>query len=130
MRAKHETGRVCRPRAMVSAWPDPPGSWPAGGGGKVFPRGSRPGFPSCAGAPPYLRSALKLDARHATWHSALGWTLRQCGEADAALAAFRQALELAPEERTYASDMLHALNFASGESAERIFEEHVSWAGR
>lgn len=83
-----------------------------------------------AGALAYLRSALKFDARHAAWHSALGWTLRQCGEAEAALAAFRQALELAPEERTYASDMLHALNFASGESAERIFEEHVSRVGR
>jgi predicted O-linked N-acetylglucosamine transferase (SPINDLY family)/glycosyltransferase involved in cell wall biosynthesis len=78
----------------------------------------------------YLRGALRLDAGQATWHSAFGWTLRQCGEAEAALASFRQALELAPDVRTYASDMLHALSFASGESAERISEEHVSWAGR
>jgi predicted O-linked N-acetylglucosamine transferase (SPINDLY family)/glycosyltransferase involved in cell wall biosynthesis len=83
-----------------------------------------------AGALEFLRGAVTLDGRQAAWHSALGWTLRQCGEAEAALASFRQALELAPEVRTYASDMLHALNFASGEPAERISEEHVSWAGR
>ncbi len=82
-----------------------------------------------AGALDCLRSALKLEARHAAWHSALGWTLAQAGEQEAALASFRKALQLAPEVQTYASDMLHSLNFASGASAQKVFEEHVSRAG-
>ena len=77
-----------------------------------------------------FRSALKLESHHAAWHSALGWTLTQVGEAESALASFRRAHELAPEMQMYASDMLNALNFSTGESAQKIFEQHVSWAGR
>ena len=77
-----------------------------------------------------FRRALALDAGQASWHSALGRSLREAGEVEDALAALRRALELAPETEGIASDYLHALNFASGESPEKIFQEHLAWAGR
>jgi len=78
-----------------------------------------------SGATDCFRRAVALDANQALWHSALGWALRQTGEAEAALIAFRRARELEPDSQVFASDMLYALNFASGESAEKIFEEHI-----
>ena len=82
------------------------------------------------GAMDCFRRALALDPSQALWHSALGWTLREAGEAEAALASFRRARQLAPEPQVFDSDMLHALNFASGETPEKIFEEHLAWARR
>ena len=82
------------------------------------------------GATDCFRRAVALDPSQALWHSALGWTLRQSGEAEAALAAFRRARELEPESQAFASDFLHALNFAPDESAEMIFEEHIASAKR
>lgn len=77
-----------------------------------------------------FRKALALEPGQAEWHAALGWALKQTGDAEAALAAFRQAHALAPDSQAAASNLLHALNFAAGESAERIFEEHCAWARR
>lgn len=82
------------------------------------------------GAADCFRRALALDAGQAMWHSALGWALREAGEAEAALDAFRHAHELEPDSQVFASDWLHALNFASGVSREKIFEAHAAWAMR
>lgn len=81
-----------------------------------------------SGAVDCFRRAVALDPGQAWWHSALGWTLSQAGEAEAALAAFRRARALEPGPQVFASDVLHALSLAPGESAETICAEHLSWA--
>jgi predicted O-linked N-acetylglucosamine transferase (SPINDLY family)/glycosyltransferase involved in cell wall biosynthesis len=77
-----------------------------------------------------FRRAVALDAGQALWQSALGWALREAGETEAALAAERRARGLAPETQLFPSDMQHVLSFASDETPEKIFEEHIARAMR
>src|SRR5204863_212554 len=56
--------------------------------------------------------------------------LHSLGRVEEAEASFRRALALDPDFREARSNLLFALNYSSGPSRAKLFEEHLDWAQR
>src|SRR5205085_8028706 len=65
-----------------------------------------------------------------TAHANLANVLKDLGDADAAVAEFRQALALAPDRVDVWSNLLFTLNCVDGIPAETVFAEHRAFGER
>lgn len=76
----------------------------------------------------HLQQAISLKERYAEAWNNFGLVLEIQGQVEEAVAAYRQALEFDPTLARAHSNVLFALNYLPGLSAQQIFDEHVRWA--
>ncbi|MBM3600638.1 MAG: tetratricopeptide repeat protein [Alphaproteobacteria bacterium] len=77
-----------------------------------------------------FRRALALDPANADAHNDLGLQLLLMGDSDAALAHYRAAIALRPEDPFMHSNLLYAFNFVPTADPEAVFAEHQRWESR
>ncbi|HMD53898.1 MAG TPA: hypothetical protein VKJ65_05055, partial [Phycisphaerae bacterium] len=75
-------------------------------------------------------AALKFKPDSAEVHSTLGSVLKAQGRMDAAVEAFRHAIELKPDFSIAWDNFLYALHFHPGYNAQNILDEHNKWNKR
>ncbi len=61
-------------------------------------------------------------------HNNLGYALKDQGKLDEAIASFRRAVELKPDDHAAHSNLLYTLVFSSGYDARAILEESRVWS--
>ena len=76
------------------------------------------------------RAGLALDARNAALHYNLALTLLACGEAAAAVDAFRACLAAAPDYADARESLLFALTLSERASADETSAAHFEWGRR
>lgn len=76
----------------------------------------------------HLQRAITVKAGYAEAWNNLGQVLEIQGNVEEALSAYRQALKLNPAFSRVHSNILFALNYLPGLTAQEIFEEHRRWA--
>lgn len=74
-----------------------------------------------------FQSAIDADPSLEAAHSALGGVLLMTGRVEEGIAALRRALELEPLNSQLESSLLFAAHYRQAESAQRLFEQHLSW---
>lgn len=75
----------------------------------------------------FYRRGLAIDAAHPGLWNNLGNALTEIG---AIVAAYRRALELAPDDLATHSNLLFALNYLPGLGCDALFEEYRAWERR
>ncbi len=78
----------------------------------------------------WYRQAIKRDPAYAEAYNNLGNTLKDEGNLDDAVASFRRAMQLKPDDHTAHSNLLYTLIFCPGWDARAILEEHRLWSRR
>ena len=76
----------------------------------------------------YIHRAIELDPRQAEHHVALGFGLLGQGRIEDAVAAYRKAGELKPENAEIAGTLLFALQHKPGVTKAELLREHKRWA--
>ncbi len=76
------------------------------------------------------RAGLALDARNAALHYNLALTLLACGEAAAAVEAFRACLAAAPDYADARESLLFALTLSERAGADETSAAHFEWGRR
>ena len=76
------------------------------------------------------RAALALDRRNASLHYNLALTLTACGEAAAAVEAFRACLAAAPDYADARESLLFALTLSDRAGADETSAAHFEWGRR
>jgi len=80
-----------------------------------------------ADAKSHAETALKINDQASEAHYNLGNALFAEGRATSAAEAFERALEFEPENQTYWTNYLFALNFSAAASPEEIFSANKTW---
>jgi predicted O-linked N-acetylglucosamine transferase (SPINDLY family) len=76
-----------------------------------------------------LDRALEIAPHAVTWNN-LGHIRKSQGRLAEAIEAFRRAVEMEPGNPAMGDNLLLAMNYHEGLSAQAIFEAHLRWAGR
>ena len=76
------------------------------------------------------RAALAIDGRNAALHYNLALTLMSCGEAAAAVEAFRLCLAQEPDYADARASLLFALSLSDSAGADETAAEHFDWGRR
>lgn len=78
----------------------------------------------------FCRRAIELEPDLAEAYCHLGLIQQSLGQQAEAIDSFRKGVELDPASNVSHVNLLYALNFLSGPTAEEIFAEHRAWAER
>ncbi|CAK0744395.1 protein O-GlcNAc transferase [Gammaproteobacteria bacterium] len=71
-----------------------------------------------------LREAIRLNSDFPQAYNNLGNVLKLQGKSEEAVSSYREALRLSPESSDIHSNILLAINYASGYSLEQLYAEH------
>lgn len=78
----------------------------------------------------HITEALHLQPRSGSAHNLAGGLALVQGDAEAAISAFRHALELKPQDWTAQSNLLHALHYTDVADREELLAEARHWETR